>query len=81
MAILGAVNQGALELAKLLEAHGAARELAKRLGIDETAVSRWRSGKLKPGTEMRALLEDICGIHWRLWDQEPSDNTEAANVA
>jgi len=62
--------------ARLTE-HGAGRELAKQLGIDESAVSRWANGKLKPGTRMRARLEELFGIHWQLWDRSPAEEDHA----
>lgn len=67
------MNRGAQALRVALPDRGDQAKLAARLKVDPGAVSRWFRGSLKPGTELRALLEDEYGVNWRLWDEELPD--------
>lgn len=66
-------NEGARYLAARLE-YGDAQELAKRLGVDRTLISKWTRAKRLPNGKQRAKLEDdpVTRIPWRLWDEEPT---------
>ena len=37
-------------------------ELAEKLDVDRTTVSKWESGKANPKTKMMPAIADICGI-------------------
>lgn len=67
-------NEGARLLSEKL-AHGDTQELAKRIGVDPSVVSRWASGQRKPRPDHRAKLEDDPEIQipWRLWDEIPEE--------
>lgn len=74
-------NAGARRIRELFPRRGGAAEVAKRLGADPSAVSRWFSGERKPDTRMRADLEREFEIGWQLWDDEsqpPEANQGAA---
>lgn len=45
-----------------------AREVALRVHVTPAAVSWWTSGRYRPSTRSRALLERHCRIEARLWD-------------
>ena len=72
------MNRGAIRLNELfpalLESGKPDRKrqarIAEEVDVDQSTVSRWLSGDRKPDSEMRALLEDLYGIGWRLWDEE-----------
>ena len=44
--------------------------------IDRPGISRIFAGKQLPDPKMRAALEDIFGVGWRLWD-EAADSPES----
>jgi len=48
-------------LRKVLQAHGAASELARKLEVTPNAVSNWERGKARPSIEMRAAIERETG--------------------
>lgn len=42
-------------------------ELARQLGTDTAVVSRWMTGRRKPGLELALKLEDLLGVQAQLW--------------
>lgn len=44
--------------------------VASVLGVGQSQVCLWMKGVRAPGAKMRALIEDLFGIYWRLWDEE-----------
>ncbi len=63
------MNRGAEALKEALSERGSAVELARKLDVDPSVVSRWVSGQVKPVSKFRAEIEDEFGIGWRLWDE------------
>jgi DNA-binding transcriptional regulator YdaS (Cro superfamily) len=66
------MNRGAQALREVLaqKGRGSAHQLAKRLGVDDAAVSKWLKGDIRPATKHRAIIEDEHAVGWRLWDEE-----------
>ena len=56
---------------------GSVRALAARLGASRTSVSDWRSGRTLPSEELRAMLESVCGIPLRAWDERDAAPAKA----
>ncbi len=63
-------NEGALALAPHVAERGKKAELADSMGIDRGLVTRWATGKIKPGTKYRLELKRRFGIDITLWDKE-----------
>lgn len=61
-------NQGAAEFTKLT-ATLTQSQIASSIGVAQSNVSHWMSGRQLPDGVARARLEDTYGIYWRLWDQ------------
>lgn len=55
--------------AAALEGRGSLAEIAAQLGVARQTVSRWRSGKKRPGTEARRKLHELFGIDPHAWDR------------
>lgn len=50
-------------------------DVADLMGVDQSVVSRWVRGERRPDPRMRARLEDLYGIGWRLWDTDSAPAT------
>ena len=76
-------NKGSLALAAKLSERGTQKALAVEWGIDQGMVSRWCSGKLRPGSGHRLALQEKYGIPWQDWDvaTEQTDEGGAAPAA
>jgi ribosome-binding protein aMBF1 (putative translation factor) len=77
-------NQGARRMREMFPDHGAQTLIAHNVGSTPAVVSRWYRGDRAPDPVMRAKLEDLYGIGWRLWDQdteEPADSATGATEA
>lgn len=38
------------------------KDLAKKLGVSETTVTRWETGRFKPAARLQARLHEILGV-------------------
>jgi hypothetical protein len=69
------MNRGALTLRdKHPERGGQARVMhalqERGFKLERPQVSRIFAGKQLPDPPMRAVIEDLWGVGWRLWDEE-----------
>jgi transcriptional regulator with XRE-family HTH domain len=67
------LTAGALRLRARSESQG---EIASRLGVDRSLVSRYATGKAKPPKAQRRILAKEFGIPVALWDEDPRPPTE-----
>lgn len=44
--------------------------MALELGTDAAHLSRILRGKVKPSSSMRAKIEELYGVYWKLFDEE-----------
>lgn len=73
-------TKGSEELARLLARHGAMSDLAKKLGVNPSMVSRWAAGDRVPRTSTLARIEHETGIPAGDWvtllGDEPDTKSE-----
>lgn len=50
-----------MKLAEYLKPRGATSELARKLGVEHSTVSRWAAGKMEPSLSMCAQIERATG--------------------
>lgn len=53
------------------EKRGGQKELARRIGRTQDAISRWANGWREPSSKDMALLEDVLFIPIRAWTEGP----------
>lgn len=63
-------NEGARELRRLYPGRGGPAEVARLVGADPSAVSRWFSGERSPDPKMRAVIQELLGVDWRSFDRD-----------
>jgi DNA-binding transcriptional regulator YdaS (Cro superfamily) len=56
-----------------LSVPGAARSLARSIGVADAMVSQWRSGKKTPAPITAVAIEAALGGAIRRWDLRPDD--------
>jgi transcriptional regulator with XRE-family HTH domain len=60
------VKSGADHFAPIVKRFGAAT-IARKVGVDESAVRKWSAGKAKPTKEKRAALRKHYGLSLAVW--------------
>ena len=70
-------SEGQRLLVQSLSERGAAVRLAKNMGVDSSFVSRWTSGRQKPVTRYRLMIEEIHGIDLLAWDEPAKAEADA----
>ena len=58
-----------------IENHTDQRRFAVELGVDETTLSHYLSGRRRPKSPKLARIEDLTGIPMRSWLPSPSGET------
>ncbi len=52
--------------------HGGKKQIAEALGVDQTTISRWIGGKIRPGASRQRELEKVLGLpDGRRLDEHP----------
>ena len=62
-------------LSKCPDSHA---EIAAKVGVDKSLVTRWRSGVRQPTDAQEARLEELYGIPRQAWHEPPAGKTPAA---
>ncbi len=76
---MSAPVRGSQLLCAYLETKGRAQEdLAQELGVHQSTLSRWASGKQRPDIDYILKLRDICEIPVEAWATSYAPSSEAA---
>lgn len=55
----------------MLEDRNLKATLAAELSVGPYQISRWLTGQDRPRAAERGKVEDLLGLSWRLWEDEP----------
>lgn len=76
--MLPGMSKGRRLLIKALAERGAQTDIARRIGVDQSVVSRWQSGRQSPSAKSRFDLERELGIPPRSWEEDDEATDEEA---
>jgi Predicted transcriptional regulators len=70
-----------IKISHLREARGWTKyKLSKITGIDQSSLSRFESGKVKPGVEMLQKIAKALGVSMAEFDDSPSADDQISDV-